>query len=99
MRNVQEGTGYVRGVEKIDQCDMETLGVLDSGEQTIDAPEERWSPQAAKQEGDMIKAKKKSMYQGHVLKNVMSAGMLEMFLLILGVGVIFRLGRYALSTV
>ena len=39
-------------MRKIDECDMEKLGALDSGEKTIAILGNRWWPQATKQERD-----------------------------------------------
>ena len=62
---VESGTDIVRECEKykeerdvlqqmrkIDECDMENFGTLDSGEKTIAILGDRWWPQKAKQQGD-----------------------------------------------
>ena len=41
-------------MRKIDECDMEQFGTLNSSEKTIAILGDRWWPQAAKQEGDKI---------------------------------------------
>ena len=41
-------------MRKIDECDMEKFGTLDGSEKTIATLGDRWWPQTAKQEGDMI---------------------------------------------
>ena len=41
-------------VRKLDICDMEEFGRLDSGEKTIAILGDRWWPQTAKQDGDRI---------------------------------------------
>ena len=40
-------------MRKIDECDMEKFGTLDSSEKTIAIPLDRW-PQKAKQQGGKI---------------------------------------------
>ena len=40
-------------MRKIDECDMEKFGTLDSSEKTIGILGDKWWPQKAKQEGDM----------------------------------------------
>ena len=64
-------------MRKLDECDMEEFGRLDSSEETIAILGGRWWPQTAKQEGD------KTGKQFHVIygKSVMSAQMLEVSLL------------------
>ena len=42
---------------KIDECDMEKFGTLDSREKTIATLGDRWWPQTAKQEGGEISKK------------------------------------------
>ena len=42
---------------KIDECDMEKFGTLESSEKTIAILGDRWWPQTAKQEGDTIRTK------------------------------------------
>ena len=44
-------------MRKIDGCDMEKFGTLDSSEKTIAMLGDRWWPQTAKQEGDEISKK------------------------------------------
>ena len=44
-------------MRKIDECDMEKFGTLDSSEKTIAILGDRWWPQKAKQEGDKISKK------------------------------------------
>ena len=39
-------------IREIEECDMEKLGTLDSGDKTVAILGNRWWPQAAKQEGD-----------------------------------------------
>ena len=78
---------------KIDECDMEKFGTLDSSEKMIVILGDRWWPQKAKQKGDEI-SKKFLLTYG---KNVMSAQMLEVSLL--GVGVVLRLERDARSMI
>ena len=41
-------------MRKLDVCDMEEFGRLDSGEKTIAILGDRWWPQTAKQNGDRI---------------------------------------------
>ena len=41
-------------MRKIDECDMEKFGTLDSSEKTIAILGDRWWPQTVKQEGDKI---------------------------------------------
>ena len=41
-------------MRKLDVCDMEEFGRLDSSEKTIVILEDRWWPQTAKQDGDRI---------------------------------------------
>ena len=48
-RDVLEGE-----MRKINECDMEKYGTLDSSEKTIAILGDRWWPQTAKQEGDKI---------------------------------------------
>ena len=38
-------------MRKVDECDMEKFGTLDSSEKTIAILGDRWWPQTAKQEG------------------------------------------------
>ena len=40
---------------KLDVCDMEEFGRLESGEKTIAILGDRWWPQTAKQDGDRTK--------------------------------------------
>ena len=44
-------------MRKIDECDMEKFGTLDSSEKTIAILGDRWWPQTAKQQGDKISKK------------------------------------------
>ena len=44
-------------MRKIDECDMEKFGTLDSSEKTIAILGDRWWPQTAKQEGHEISKK------------------------------------------
>ena len=44
-------------MRKIDECDMEKFGTLDSSEKTIAILGDRWWPQTVKQEGDKISKK------------------------------------------
>ena len=76
-------------MRKVDECEMEKFGAVDSSEKTVDILGDRWWPQTAKQEGD--KASKK--WGG----NATSAQMLEVALL--GVGTVLRLERNAWSMV
>ena len=41
-------------MRKIDECDMEKFGTLDSSEKTIAILGDRWWPQKAKQQGDKL---------------------------------------------
>ena len=41
-------------MRKIDECDMEKFGTVDSSEKTIAILGDRWWPQTAKQQGDKI---------------------------------------------
>ena len=43
-----------KGWGKIDECDMEKCGPLDSSKKTTATLGDRWWPQTAKQEGDQI---------------------------------------------
>ena len=45
-------------MRKVDECDMEEFGTLDSSENTIAIPGGRWWLQTAKQKGDMMTTKK-----------------------------------------
>ena len=49
-------------MRKLDVCDMEEFGRLESGEKTIAILGDRWWPQTAKQEGDRISK--------HFLRNI-----------------------------
>ena len=42
-------------MRKIDDCDMQKFGTLESSEKTIAILGDRWWPQKAKQEGDKIR--------------------------------------------
>ena len=44
-------------MRKIDACDMEKIGTLDSSEKTIAILGDRWWPQTAEQSGDKISKK------------------------------------------
>ena len=44
-------------MSKIDECDMDKLGTLDSSEKAITILGDVWWPQMAKQEGDEIRKK------------------------------------------
>ena len=44
-------------MRKIDDCDMEKFGTLESSEKTIAILGDRWWPQTAKQQGDKISKK------------------------------------------
>ena len=44
-------------MRKIDECDMEKFGTLDSSEKTIAILGDRWWPQTAKLEGEKISKK------------------------------------------
>ena len=78
-------------MRKIDRCDMEKFGTLDSSEEMIAIVGSRWWAQTAKQEGDKISKK----ILCNTLKNVVSTQMLEVSLL--GVGTVLRLERHAWS--
>ena len=43
-----------KGMTKLDVCDLEEFGRLESGEKTITILGERWWPQTAKQDGERI---------------------------------------------
>ena len=43
---------HVLEMRKIDECDLEKFGTLDSSEKTIAILGDKWWPQTAKQEGD-----------------------------------------------
>ena len=45
-------------MRKIDECDMEKFGTLDSSEKTIGILGDKWWPQKAKQDGDKVRKKK-----------------------------------------
>ena len=49
-------------IRGIDECDTEKFGTLDSSEKTIAILEDRWCPQAAKQDGDNISNKASMEY-------------------------------------
>ena len=76
-------------MRKIDECDMEKVGTLDSSEKTIAILGDRWWPQKTKQQGD--KASKKLLC--NIWKSAMSAQMLEVSLL--GAEAALRLERDA----
>ena len=44
----------VEEMRKLDECDMEEFGKLESSEKTIAILGDRWWPQTAKQEGDGV---------------------------------------------
>ena len=60
-------------MRKIDECDTEKFGTLDSSAKTIVVPGDRWWLHTTKQEGDKISQKVSMQY---VEKNVMRAQML-----------------------
>ena len=64
-------------MRKIDGCDMEKFGTLDSSEKTIVILGDRWWPRTTKQEGDTMSKNQIYVIYG---KNVMSAQMLEVSL-------------------
>ena len=83
-------------MRKLDGCDMEEFGRLESSEKTIAILGDRWWPQTAKQDGNRIS--KQFLCSIYIYgKIVMSAQMLEVSLL--GVGTVLRLGRGAWSMV
>ena len=51
----KEERDVLREMRKVDECDMERFGTLDSSEKTIAILGDRWWPQTAKQEGDKIR--------------------------------------------
>ena len=53
----QERIVLEEGMRKIDECDVDKFGTLDSSEKTIAILGDRWWPQTAKQEGDKISKK------------------------------------------
>ena len=63
-------------MRKLDACDMEEFGRLESGEKTIAILGDRWWPQTVKQDGDRTN----SFYVRYG-RSAMSAQMLEMSLL------------------
>ena len=79
-------------MRKIDECDMEEFGTLDSNEKTIAVLGDRWWPQKAKQQGDKISAKFlcNVWKKRHERPNVGG---------VLGVGTVLRLERDAWSMV
>ena len=79
----------VLGRSKIDECDTEKFGTLDSSEKTIASLGDRWWPQTAKQEGDTISKK----FLCSIWKKIMSAQKLKVSLF--GVGTVLRLERDA----
>ena len=80
-------------MRKVDECDMEKFGTLDSSEKTIAILGDRWWPQKAKQQGDKLSKN----FICNIWKKVMSAQMFEVSLL--GVGTVLRLERDAWSMV
>ena len=50
----EERDALEEGMRKLDECDTEEFGRLESGEKTIAVLGGRWWPQTAKQEGDRI---------------------------------------------
>ena len=80
-------------MRKLDVCDMEELGRLESSERTIAILGDRWWPQIAEVGRGL------DMQFFHVAygRRVMNAQMLEVF--ILGVGTVHRLERGAWSLV
>ena len=78
-------------MRKLDVCDMEEFGRLESSEKTIAILGDRWWPQTAKQVGDRISKYFYVIYG----RSVMSAQMLEVSLL--GVETVLRLKRDAWS--
>ena len=50
----KEERDVLQQMRKIDECDMEKFGTLDSGEKTIAILGDRWWPQKAKQHGNKI---------------------------------------------
>ena len=76
-------------VRKLDVCDMEEFGRLESSEKAIAILGDRWWPQTAKQVGD----RKANSFYVIYGRSVMSAQMLEVSLL--GVGTVLRLERDA----
>ena len=63
-------------MRKLDVCDMEEFGRLESSEKTIDILGDRWWPQTAKQDGDRIS--KQFLVYG---RSIASAQMLKVSLL------------------
>ena len=90
----KEERDVLEEMRKIDGCDIEKFGTLDSSEKTIAILGERWRPQTAKQQVD--KRRKRLLWireeKGFYVscgKNVMSAQMLEASLV--GAGTVPRL--------
>ena len=50
----EERDALEEGMRKLDVCDMEEFGRLESREKTIAILGDRWWPQTAKQDGDRI---------------------------------------------
>ena len=73
---------------------MDTFSTPDSSENTIAILGDRWWSQAAKQEGGKII--KKFLYR--TWKNVLSTQKLEVSLLLIAAGMVFRLERDAYSS-
>ena len=81
-------------MRKLDVCGMGEFGRRESSEKTMAILGDRWWPQTAKQDGDMIS----KQFLCSVWKVIiMSAQMLEVSLL--GVGTVLRLERDAWSMV
>ena len=78
-------------MRKLDVCDMEDFGRLESRDKTIAILGDRWWPQTVKQDGDRISNQCLCKYG----RSVMSAKMLKVSLL--GVGTVLRLERDAWS--
>ena len=87
----KEQRDVLEEMRKLDECDTEEFGRLESSEKTIAILRDRWWSQTAKQEGDKISKQFYVIYG----RTVMSAQMLEVSLL--GVGTVLRLGRDAWS--
>ena len=90
----EERGALEEGKRKLDACDMEEFGRLESSEKTIAILGDRWWPQTVKRDGDRISKQFLYVVYG---KGVMSAQLLEVSLL--GVGTVLRFGRDAWSMV
>ena len=88
----EERRALEEGMSKIDECDMEEdFGTKPSRGETIAfLGDNRWWPQAAKQEGDSTSQRG---YHVRYLRNVISAQVLEVSLF--GVGTVPNLDRDA----